>query len=97
MIKHLFLPPLQTFAINRSFFVLSPLGNNWKHKVGGEQRHPHVFPNLLIVSPQAGSHANKRDALFVFSPKSQFLPLNVYTFQHLEDLRTKTDGILIFV
>lgn len=60
-------------------------------------RHPRVLPHLLDVPPQVGSRANKQAAMFVFSLKSQFLPLNVYTFQHFGDLRTKTDGILIFV
>lgn len=86
--------PLQTLVINRSSFVLSLLDNNWKHKLG---RHPHVFLHLLVVSPQVGSRTNKQPALFVFSLESQFLPLNVYAFQHLKNFRTKIDGILIFV
>ena len=90
------LHPLPSFdlAINRSFFVLCLLGNNWKHELGSQ---PHVFPCLLVVSAQVGSHTNKQAAWFVFSLKSQSLPPNVYAFQHLENFRTKIDGILIFV
>lgn len=63
LIKFL-LCPLQTRAINSSLFVLYPLGNNCRHKLG---ETPWCLPCLLVGSPQVGSRANKQTHLFVLS------------------------------
>lgn len=95
MVKFL-LCPHQTRAINRSLFVLHPLGNSCRHKLG-ERETPLNLPCLLAGSPQVGSRANKQTGLFALPLKSQFLPPNVYTFHHPKNPRTQIDGIFISV
>lgn len=63
-------------AINRKVFVLALFGSQARPMVDTP-----AFPCFPVVLPRESSHTNKYTALFGLSLKSQFLPLNVYTFQ----------------